>query len=172
MKSLVKRFGGMGLVLLAAGTLFAQPAAPAAPPLLPATEMTIQVTGFKKDVVEAHRLVTTLQLQARKDKDVIRLNCINDKLIQLKALRNVFDDHVNRYESSQNATDQATTFNQAQDNWNKIRSVREQALLCVGETQFLSESKAGWDGPDIPDDPGKDLFPDVPEDPGYASPYN
>jgi hypothetical protein len=170
MKSLVKRLGGLTF-LLAAGTLLAQPA-PAPTAQVPAGEMTTQMTGFVKDITEAHRQVQQLQIQARKDKDAIRLNCINDKLIQMKAVRNIFDEARNRFDAAQNQTEQTVQFEDSRTNWNKIRQLREQALACVGEVQFQSESKSGWQAPDIPDDPSKDDFPDHPEDPGYASPYN
>jgi hypothetical protein len=172
MKSMIKRMGGL-VLLLTAGTLFAQPAtAPTPVPTQTVEDMTVQLKAFTKEIAEAYQLVQQLQLQARKDKDVIRLNCINDKLIQMKAVRNIFDEAKDRFESAQSGTEQTIRFDETRDSWTKIRVLREQAQLCVGEVQFQSESKGGWDAPDVPDDPSKNPFPETPEDPGYASPFN
>ncbi len=168
MKSMIKRMGGL-VLLLTAGTLLAQPA-PTTPQT--PTEMSAELTQFSKDVAEAYRLVQQLQLKARKEKDVIRLNCVNDKLLQMKAVRNIFDEAKGRFENAQSGTEQSIRFDETRENWTKVRMLREQALACVGEVQFQSESQSGWNGPDIPDDPSKDPFPEQPEDPGYASPFN
>jgi hypothetical protein len=172
MKSMINRMGGL-ILLFTASTLLAQPASP--PPSVPtqtSAEMTTALQGFTKEITDAYRLVQQLQLQARKDKDVIRLNCINDKLIQMKAMRNIFDEAKSRFETADSGTEQTIRFDETRESWNKIRTLREQAQLCVGEVQFQSESKGGWDAPDIPDDPSKNPFPETPEDPGYASPFN
>ncbi len=103
---------------------------------------------------------------------MIRLTCINDKLIQAKALRNVFDDARAGYEAASSDADKAAKSDNAKEAWQGIKSLREQAQACAGEVQFESDSKSGWNGPDVPDDPNQDLFPDDLEPPGYASPYD
>lgn len=164
-KSLLKRSWALA-PLLVVSTLSAQPAPTAG------SDANGQIATFAKDIGEAYRFVQQLQLQARKSKDVIRLTCINDKLIQMKAVQNIFDDVRARSGTTGSTTEEGLVLEQGRDSWNKMRSLREQAQACVGEVQFQSESKSGWQGPDIPDDPSNNPFPDTPEDPGYASPYN
>lgn len=112
--------------------------------------------------------VIELQLRARKDKDVVRLTCINDKLLQIKALRNIFETLRGTFETSGQRED----YDQIITTTTSVRQLREQAQLCAGEAQFISDTKSGFTAPPIPDDPNQDLFPQGPEQPGYASPYN
>ena len=46
------------------------------------------------------RYVKHLQEQARKDRDVIKLNCVNDKLVQMKPQMNMNDTARNALEQS------------------------------------------------------------------------
>jgi hypothetical protein len=165
---LLKRLIGLAL-LLAGGTLLAQPNAPTSPAdAMGSADMQAAIIAGDKDIVRDTGTVIALQLRARKDKDVVRLTCINDKLLQIKALRNIFDQLRVSFEASGKQED----FSQIVSTQANVRQLREQAQICAGETQFVSDTQTGYSGPDIPDDPSKDLFPTGPEQPGYASPYN
>lgn len=166
LRSLMKRLVGVVVVsLFAGGTLLAQPDSTNA---IQRSDMHVKVDGSGKEVVKDTNTVQGLQLRARKDKDVVRLTCINDKLLQIRALRNIFDNLRGNFETSESAAD----YDQIVATTISIRQLREQAQVCAGETQFISDMQNGYTGPDIPDDPSKDLFPNGPEQPGYASPYN
>jgi hypothetical protein len=46
--------------------------------------MRLRREQIQKDIDEDHKHVLHLQALARKEKDVIKLTCINDKLVQMK----------------------------------------------------------------------------------------
>ena len=118
------------------------------------------------------RHVQHLQQLARKEKDVIKLNCVNDKLVQLKPQMNLADTSAAEIEASTDANRMVVFegFAEAAEN---VRRLREEADQCVGEpiTQG-GESSNSFTGPHAPDDPTKGFGPTGLEPPGYASPYN
>ncbi len=162
-----KLAGALVALLVVTGTLLAQPAG-VTDPSEPVSDLRVRAEEIHKDAVKDTQRVQTLQLKARKDKDVVRLTCINDKLLQIKALRNMLDIGLATFAASEKQVD----FDSVTGNGLGIRSLREQAQLCAGEAQFISDIRTGYQGPDIPDDPSKDLFPDGVEPPAYSSPYN
>ncbi len=120
--------------------------------------------------------VSRLQQKARKDKDVIKLNCVNDKMVQMKATMNLADDKRSQL------TDALTLSNgrgpQAFSDYTKnagdIKKLREEADVCVGVgVDSAIDSKLNISNPAIPDDPtAGDPFDDGMEPPAYASPYS
>lgn len=173
------------MILAATGVLLlAQPAPAPAPPAdeskettpevkLTVPEMTEQIVVFQTQVNEDTRIVMELQRKARKQQDVIKLNCINDALMQIKALRNIMDRSKLAFEGTVVETENREYYKSIADSSNNIRQLRERANICAGEGELVSDSRNTFDGPDIPDDPSDDLFPegDYIEPPGYASPY-
>ena len=118
------------------------------------------------------RHVKILQASARRDKDVIRLNCVNDKLVQIKPQMNIFDQAIRAVENSSESDDRAALFADVSGASENIRRLREEADQCIGEPTLSTESRSGFTGPDIPDDPYGDPFSPPIEPPGYASPFN
>ena len=181
MKSLMKKLAGLALVLTTS-TLLAQPSpdAPATPDVdgsgrvsvtLTVEEMNVRVAELEKESLDATKIVIVLQTQARKDKDVIRLSCINDKLMQLKATQNLFDAAKIAFLAAVGDA-QRTHFAVVENEGNNIRRLREEAQACAGEPELQAQQENSFTGPDIPDDPNDPLFDDVLEPPGYASPYD
>lgn len=172
MKSFRKIIGA-GL-LLATGIVLAQPASDPPKPTSPgASEIFRQLPVLLEQVQNDNRKVAVLHLKARKEKDVIKLNCINDKLLQVRALMNIIDRQRLSMESSTERPDELNTlFGDLNGNVSGVRVLREQAEQCAGEGDLQSASNNEWTGPDLPDDPTKDEFPGDLEPPGYASPYN
>ena len=162
------------LVVFISSSLLAQPApAPTRPtPKVDITGMASQAAALDKESTANIKLVVILQMQARRAKDVIRLNCINDKLIQLKPLRNLLDTHLGTFDNATSSTEQSAAIQNITETASNIRTLRDEARTCAGEYQLVSDMRNNWDGPDIPDDPGKNWFPPSLEPPGYASPYN
>ena len=121
------------------------------------------------------RHVQYLQQIARKDKDVIKLNCVNDKLVQIKPQMNLADSAESQLEGATDATRMAAFEGVAQAAEN-VRRLREDADQCIGEsiTQGGSESSNSFTAPTAPDDPAKGNFNggDQLEAPSYASPFN
>ena len=118
------------------------------------------------------RHVQHLQQIARKEKDVIKLNCVNDKLVQIKPQMNLGDAAEAELKSTANAA-RISIYKRIASAADSIRRLREEADQCVGEpTTQGGDSSNSFTGPTAPDDPTKGLPGGDIEAPGYASPYN
>jgi hypothetical protein len=176
-KSLRKQIIACALVI-GSGTLLAQPTeSPSDRPTAAAIQLSEEdmirdLPGMISRVDEDVQIVQGLQIRARREKDVIKLNCINDKLLQIRALRNALDKDRAAFEGAAVLDEQRDLFTAISGHASEIRALREQAQVCAGEAELQTDSRADWQGPDIPDDPSVDLFPDGIEQPGYASPFN
>lgn len=181
MKSLKKGLLATFAVAISGSILYAAPddadeAKKAAAKPLTAPEISKRsdelATQMGQDLVHVGRL----QQKARKDKDVIKLNCVNDKLVQMKAMMNLAD------EKRLQITDALTLSNgraperfaSFQTSAAEIRKLREEADVCVGVgVDSAIDSKLNVSNPAIPDDPtAGNPFDDGLEAPGYASPYS
>ncbi|MEO7735871.1 MAG: hypothetical protein ABIY55_33255 [Kofleriaceae bacterium] len=117
------------------------------------------------------RHVQHLQLIARKEKDVIKLNCVNDKLVQLKPQMNIGDAAEAELESAKDS-DRVAIFDAVSQAADNVRRLREEADQCIGEPVGTGgESSNSFTGPKEQDDPTKGFGPPTLEPPGYASPY-
>ena len=173
---------------LAGGATYAQKPAPAAGAdssdkaaktvALSLPEMVAQADTLAGQIKADARHVLHLQGKARQAKDVIKLNCINDKLVQLKAQVNIFDAaHASLtagLEGGSTAEDKQSTYTEVTATAGSIKSLRVEADICVGEPElFKQESTSEVKRPGIIDDPGADPFGKRPlEAPAYASPFN
>lgn len=166
--------------LLAAVTVQAQ-TPPPAPKALPPAEMRVRTEQIRKDIDADHKHVLHLQALARKEKDVIKLTCINDKLVQMKAQMNLFDNSVLALEASINNTDDSprTIFAEVEKAGSDIKKLRSDADVCAGELEmYKQESKSDVQRPELDDPTDGDPFhdpeqvgePEV-DQPGYATPY-
>jgi hypothetical protein len=137
-------------------------------------EMTSRIGELDAQTEEDARHVLRLQIQARKEKDVIKLNCINDKLLQIKALRNIIEGAKTDFEiavSGNSADEQQYQFTRITLSSENVRQLREEANACAGEIpDHIGETIVEWEGPDLPDEP--DGVEGELEPPGYASPFN
>ncbi len=180
--------GGAGL-LAGGGFLYAQPTEPAeseveVQPLeervsLSPEQMMEKANEYIDDMKSMHKRMLTLQGAARKQKDIIKLNCVNDKLLQLKQLLNIADE-------ARNALTEAITLEKEDERYHqyeqielaheKAMALRDEAEACIGEELvFLGPTEVDVDEPGVADDPtGDDPFdftdPGI-ERPGYASPF-
>lgn len=187
MKSLRKHVVGL-VVVFTSTTLLAQPA-PTADPTAPTVDATAAVGGQVTATLSQSEMdsriteldqqtevdagyVLRLQIKARQEKDVIKLNCINDKLLQLKAMRNRIEEAKGEFVTASDDDERSHQFSLITVSAENIRTLKEEAQACAGEGELYGlESKSSWQGPDIPDDPSDNPFPDDIEDPGYASPF-
>ena len=110
------------------------------------------------------------QQVARKEKDVIKLNCVNDKLVQVKPQMNIADSAEAELEASHDG-ERMALFESIAAAAENIRRLREEADQCIGEPIIGGESSNSFSGPEVPDDPTKGYGHPI-EPPGYASPYN
>jgi len=120
------------------------------------------------------RHVKHLQEVSRKDKDIIKLTCVNDKLISLKAQANIFDDTRRELEGANpDGTERVAVFTRVTEAADGAHKLRNEADGCVGEQELGTESLNGVDHPPFADDPTLgDPFNEQIEPPAYASPYN
>ena len=167
------------LVIGTAGALYADDKAPAAAVPVSAAEMKIQAEGIKTQVDGDYREILRLQSVARKKKDVIKLNCVNDKLVQIKAQMNLRDTNLSKLEGSLgDAAVARPLFSDLQGIGAQSKLLREEAVACIGEVELLKTDRVEVSHPDIIDDPGVIDPYSVPEvsvvmdPPGYASPFN
>jgi len=203
MKSLHKVLFGAAAVMLS-GSLYAQPAptptpaptpAPAAPAPAPAPadeagatvaseqqaklsvpEMQVKVKEYDEQNRGHLRHIEQLRMAARKQKDVIKLNCVNDKYLQAKALMNIVDGAVANLEVAIMGKDDEARYHEFTKitiSSEKVRALRDEAEACVGEElTYLGDTVVEVKEPEIPDDPTDDVFDDDVEPPGYASPFD
>ena len=180
----------LAAAVLAGGVTHAQTPTPKGDPAKPAKpvkdvklslpEMVARSEALDVQIKADMRHVLHLQTKARQAKDVIKLNCINDKLVQLKAQVNIFDSASTilkaALESAGSADDKQATFSEVSGTGAAIKSLRAEADICVGEPElFKQESSSEVKRPEIPDDPaGRDPFGPGGgfEPPAYASPFN
>ena len=118
------------------------------------------------------RHIQHLQQIARKEKDIIKLNCVNDKLVQVKPQMNIADTQEAELDGAKDA-DRMTIFEGISQAAENVRRLREEADQCIGEPIAQgSESSNSFTGPQIHDDPTKGFGGGPIEPPVYASPYN
>jgi hypothetical protein len=176
--NLLKKYAWIAALLIAV-TVQAQSALPTKP-LSPA-EMRFRTDELKKDIDADHKHVLHLQALARKEKDVIKLTCINDKLVQMKAQMNLFDNANLQLEGAINNTDDSprAIFAVIEKAGADVKKLRGEADACAGELEmYKQESKTDVERPDLEDptdggpfhDPVVMGDPEV-DQPGYATPF-
>jgi hypothetical protein len=171
MKFLGKILPVVGLLALAV-TVRAQ-TAPPAPSL---DQMKAQSAAIRTELQAQNRHVLHLQAVTRKDKDVIKLTCVNDKLIQIKAQMDLADNAATDVEA--NTPTSAESFAEMQKIAEAVKKLTSEADACAGALDmYKQESKLDVERPEVPDDPTQDdpftpdtMFPDV-DVPGFATPY-
>ena len=142
-----------------------------------AADMTARADAYLTKMREVLKRVVQLQGIARKQKDVIKLNCVNDKLLQIKQLLNIGeanktnldeaiarDDESGRYDFYSNITI-------AND---QVMTLGAEAEQCIGEDlSFLGPTETTVEGGNEPDDPTLGEEPDFPEVelPPVSSPF-
>ena len=185
-------------VLFVSGTVLAQPApppaespappAPQAPgavdlqiqqrPTLSPSEMTTQVTEYKKRMEDVAKRIQVLIEEARKGKDIIRINCLTDKLVQVKANQNIADRASQALQDSASRNDRDAAFHE----YTRITIVNQnvqvlggEAEACVGEDlSYVGATRVEVDTEGVPPgDPTQPADPSGPEivRPPSASPY-
>ncbi len=167
--------GSLGGSLLYADTAASAEGKVAAKPLS-ADEISKKSSELQLQMDQDMVHVGRLQAKARKEKDVIKLNCVNDKMVQMKAMMNLADDNRTQIPDALTlgngrAPDLFTTYTQSASS---IKKLREDADVCVGVgVDSAGDAKLNISNPAIPDDPtAGNPFDDGLEAPAYASPYS
>lgn len=128
--------------------------------------------------------VIAIQQVARKQKDVIRLNCVNDRLLQVKKLLNIAESSRNdliEAIAADNERERYHQYSKVKISHEKVSVLRDEAEACVGEELiFIGPTQVDVDKPAIPDDPTRNdpfiltddaIASDGLERPGFASPF-
>jgi hypothetical protein len=135
-------------------------------------DLQMRVRQFHDQTRADARHIQHLQQIARKEKDIIKLNCVNDKLVQVKPQMNIADAGEAELEGARD-TERMTIFEGISQAAENVRRLREEADQCIGEPIAQgSESSNSFTGPQIPDDPTKGFGGGPIEPPVYASPFN
>ena len=145
-----------------------------------ASDMSAQAGSLLGEMESTQVRLTTLQTQARESRDIIKLNCVNDKLLQVKQLLNIAEGARANMVGAINSRDDGAryhNFTVITVSAEKARSLRDEAEACIGE-ELVFKGRASIDvsRPDIPDDPTTpDPFDlattgDI-ERPTYATPF-
>ncbi len=139
-------------------------------------DMLTQAREYRARVQDILLRVQTLQEQARKQKDIIRLNCLADKLVQAKVNLNIADQAIASIQESIGRKDEASILHE----FTRITIVHQKAQVlgaegeaCVGEDlSFVGATKVEVQiDPDIPNVDTTPTFARAPIDrPSQASP--
>jgi hypothetical protein len=172
MRTSRKIIAGLAIGALGIGTLYAQPQPPpdAQKPDITVTGETKADLSPREMATETKRLLTemegfhvrVLQLQgaARKAKDVIKLNCVNEKLLAVKQLLNIGESAENDLTEAIASSDrdaQVHQYSQVKLAHERATSERDEAEGCIGEEiVFIGPTAVDVDGPAMPDDPTDD----------------
>jgi hypothetical protein len=158
------------LAVLGIGTLSAQPDTKATGPA--------DVTRLMNEMEDAYTTLVHLQAVARAEKDVVKLNCVNENLMTVKALIKIAENSKGSLESGESgsATDDLA---QLQSNHDQALAALTDAQSCVGEDlNSASSSRVTVSRPAIQDDATNDSDPFDPttkgldiERPAFATPW-
>ena len=123
--------------------------------------------------------VSKLAERARKEKDIIKLNCVNDKLIQIKGNMRVGDQAKSALQGAANRGNTSECnhqFSKLTIIFQKVTVLGQEAEACIGdELAYVGKTKVEVQiDPDIPqDDPTQTGEPPLPNiRPPVASPFN
>lgn len=146
-----------------------------------ATRTEIMSAQMQADYQQALRLKDV----AKKQKDVIKLNCVNDHLVEMKAQLNLADAAKAKLTSTGGdgnakvSPETSAVFELYSAKAESIREQREQSAACIGVEISKQDTGLEVSAPDVTDDPndvdpygGTDLPGVVIEPPGYASAFN
>lgn len=139
------------------GTTLLHADAPAQPVhVLSAGDMAAKASAVRAQILEDSQRVFSLKAQARKLHDVIKLNCVNDKQIQVKAEMNIADSASDQLQGvlDKNSDQRQAAFAQLVAVGDTIRRLREEASACIGEPELFKQEQGGTvESPEIVDDP-------------------
>lgn len=144
--------------------------------ILSPAEMTVGADDAMTNMHAMLRHVTQLREKAAKDKDIIKLNCVNDKLMPMKA-------QVNLAEGSRRDLDQMISANDEKGRYaaysdltlslDKVKDLRDEADACVGDAlTYIGKTDVQVTGPENPLVPGDNGFDTGIEPPTYRTPFD
>lgn len=139
-------------------------------------DMLAQIRDYRGRVQGVLLRIQSLQEQARKQKDIIRLNCLADKLVQAKVNLNIVDQAIVAVQEAVNRKDDSAAlheFTRVTIIHQKAQVLGAEAEACVGEDlSFVGATKVEVEEPKNlpPTDLTPPLEPPPVERPPPASP--
>ena len=119
----------------------------AAPGLLgSASNYASEASAIKTQIIGDHQYVLRLKAGAMREKDIIKLNCLNDKLVQMLPEMNIVDSLISRLNASTGG-EQEVIYRDLQSSANKVREQRELATQCAESKLIVTESRNSFTGP-------------------------
>jgi len=117
-------------------------------------EMARQGREYRANMDRALAELQTMVEQARKQKDVIRLNCVMDKLVQVKVNMNMADEAIQKLQQASARQDDGaslheytrlTIVNQ------KVQVLQNEGQTCVGaELNYIGATRVEVEAPALP----------------------
>jgi hypothetical protein len=130
-------------------------------------ETQAQAKDYYKKMQDTQRRVQMLQSKAKKDKDMVKLNCVNDKLMQLKGHMTVTDQSMSSLSldvAKGDDTARQHQFTRITILYQKVVTLGTEAEQCIGE----DVSYVGATRVDVEIDPS--IPPEDPTMPGLPVP--
>ena len=126
--------------------------------------------------------VINLQQAAKKQNDVIRVNCVNDRLIQIKKLINIAEgarNDLTEAVANKDKRDQQHQLSKVAISGENVTGLTGEARQCVGDDLIFvdNNNQIEVQKPNITDDPTQDPSPETAdtgksiERPAFASPF-
>lgn len=123
-------------------------------------EMATEADRLVGEMEGMHVRVLELQGSARKAKDVIKLNCVNEKLLAVKQLLNIGEaaqTDLTEAIAGGDTAGQIHYYGQVRLSHERTTAERDEAEGCIGEEIiFVGPTQTTVDGPAIADDPTDD----------------
>lgn len=141
-------------------------------------DMATQGANYLAKMREILKRIVELQEIARRNKDVIKLNCVNDKLLQVKQLLNIGEAASKNMEAAVSRRDEEGRyheFGRMTIAYQQVSVLGTEAENCIGEDlSFLGPTEVTVEEPEQPDDPTAEPTPEFPvvEPPPVASPFS
>jgi preprotein translocase subunit SecF len=141
-------------------------------------ETLTQSKDYYKKMQETQRRVQSLQTKAKKDKDMVKLNCVNDKLAQLQGHMKVTDQSMSSLQLAMAKSDDTARqheFTRVTILYQKVVTLGTEAEQCIGEdVSYVGATRVDVEiDPSIPpEDPTDPPLPiPIVERPPEASPF-
>lgn len=171
MRKLTFVFVSGALVVFAAGVAHTAEGDAPPPPLeftklssLSGPEQLSQAGVFIEKIKEALTRVSTLAEEARKEKDVIRLNCVNEKLLGIRGMLSISESSMAALKDAVSRDDKEERtheFSKVQIAHTKVAELKAEAETCAGEvTVYFGDTVLDTViDPSVPEDDPTDFTP-------------
>jgi hypothetical protein len=111
-------------------------------PTLSPQEMVAQAKDYRNRLEQLVTQVQAMVEQARQSKDVIRLNCLLDRLAQMKASVNIADTSLQNLQEAGARNDEGATLHE----YTRITIVHQKAQVLMGEAQSCAGEDLSYVG--------------------------